>query len=66
MDKDRIKGGLQQAKGSGKQMAGKALGDQKWKTEGKLEKTEGRIRNAVGGARDALREADKHRTDKEN
>ena len=64
MDKDRIKGAVQQAKGAGKQVAGKALGDEKWKTEGKLEKAEGKIRNAIGGARDALRDADKRRADK--
>ena len=57
MDKDRIKGSAQQAGGSIKETAGKALGDKKMETEGRAEKAEGEIRNAVGGAKDAVREA---------
>jgi len=57
MDKDRIKGSAQQAGGAIKQGVGKAFGDKKLETEGKVEKTEGQIRSAVGGAKDAVREA---------
>ncbi len=57
MDKDRIKGSAQQAGGSIKESAGKALGDKKLETEGKAEKTEGKIRNTIGGAKDAVRDA---------
>ena len=60
MDKDRIEGIAQQGKGAMKETAGKILGDQKLKTEGKMDKAEGKIRNAVGGAKDAIRDADKH------
>jgi uncharacterized protein YjbJ (UPF0337 family) len=57
MDKDRIKGSAQQAGGAIKENVGKALGDKKMETEGKVERAEGKVRNAVGGAKDAVREA---------
>jgi len=55
MDKDRIKGSAQQAKGKIKEVAGKVSGDKKLEGEGKADKTAGKIRNAVGGMKDALR-----------
>ena len=59
MDKDRVKGMAQQGKGAMKETAGKIMGDEKLKTEGKLDKAEGKIRNTVGGIKDSLRDADK-------
>ena len=55
MDKQRIKGIADQAKGTAKEVAGKVLGDAKLKTEGKSDKLKGKVENAVGGAKDALR-----------
>jgi uncharacterized protein YjbJ (UPF0337 family) len=55
MDKDRIKGSAEQAKGTVKETAGKILGDSKLEGEGKAEQAEGKVRNAVGGLKDALR-----------
>jgi uncharacterized protein YjbJ (UPF0337 family) len=55
MDKDRIKGSAQQAKGKIKEVAGKATGDAKLESEGKADKAAGKFRNAVGGMKDALR-----------
>jgi uncharacterized protein YjbJ (UPF0337 family) len=55
MDKDRIKGSAQQAKGTVKETAGKILGDSKLEGEGKADRAEGKVRNAVGGLKDALR-----------
>jgi uncharacterized protein YjbJ (UPF0337 family) len=55
MDKDRIKGSTQQAKGAVKELAGKVTGDAKLEAEGKREKIAGRVRNAVGGLKDKLR-----------
>jgi uncharacterized protein YjbJ (UPF0337 family) len=55
MDKDRIKGMADQAKGSVKETAGKILGDAKLKTEGQADKLKGKVENAVGGAKDALK-----------
>jgi len=58
MDKDRIKGSADQAKGAIKDAAGKATGDTKLQAEGKADKMKGKVENAIGGAKDALREAD--------
>jgi uncharacterized protein YjbJ (UPF0337 family) len=58
MDKDRIEGMAQQGKGKIKETAGKMLGDEKLKAEGKMDKVEGKIRNTVGGMKDAIRDAD--------
>jgi uncharacterized protein YjbJ (UPF0337 family) len=51
MDKDRIKGSAEQAKGSVKEAAGKIFGDKKLETEGKTDKAVGAVQNAVGGLR---------------
>jgi len=55
MNKDRIQGSVQQAKGSAKEITGKVLGDAKLEAEGKAEKAAGKIQNAVGGVKYALR-----------
>lgn len=55
MDKDRIKGSAEQAKGKVKEVAGKTTGDAKLEAEGKTEKAGGKIRNVIGGIKDKLR-----------
>jgi len=55
MDKDRIKGSAEQAKGALKETVGKVFGDKKLETEGKTDKAAGKVQNAVGGLKDALR-----------
>jgi uncharacterized protein YjbJ (UPF0337 family) len=55
MDKDRIKGSAQQAKGKVKEVVGKVTGDAKLEGEGKADKAGGKIRNAIGGLKDTLR-----------
>jgi len=57
MDKDRIDGAADKAKGSMKQAAGKLTGDKKLQAEGQMDKAKGAMKNAVGGAKDAIREA---------
>jgi uncharacterized protein YjbJ (UPF0337 family) len=59
VDKDRIKGAGEQAKGKVKEMTGKALGDKKMETEGKSDQLAGKIQNTVGGLKDALRGKDR-------
>jgi uncharacterized protein YjbJ (UPF0337 family) len=65
MDKDRVKGMAEQAKGKIKEDAGKITGDEKLKAEGKMDQATGKIRNAAGGMKDAVKDAgkqaDKHR-----
>ncbi len=55
MDKDRIKGAAERAKGSIKEAAGKATGDSKLQGEGKVGKAAGKAQNTVGGIKDAVR-----------
>ncbi|MTW15698.1 CsbD family protein [Rhodoplanes serenus] len=55
MDKDRIEGAMEQAKGKVKEGAGKLTGDQKLEAEGKADKASGKLQNAVGGLKDTLR-----------
>jgi uncharacterized protein YjbJ (UPF0337 family) len=55
MDKDRIQGSAEQAKGKVKEVAGKALGDKKLESEGKADKVAGKVQNAIGGLKDAVR-----------
>jgi uncharacterized protein YjbJ (UPF0337 family) len=59
MDKDRIEGMANQAKGALKEAAGKVTGDAKLKSEGAAEKAAGKVQNAVGGAKDAIRDVAK-------
>ena len=55
MDKDRIDGSAEQAKGAVKETAGKIFGDKKLETDGKTDKVAGKVQNAVGGLKDAVR-----------
>jgi uncharacterized protein YjbJ (UPF0337 family) len=55
IDKDRIEGSYEQAKGKAKEIAGKVTGDAKLETEGKAQKNAGKFQNAVGGLKDILR-----------
>jgi uncharacterized protein YjbJ (UPF0337 family) len=57
MDKDRINGAADQAKGSIKEAAGKITGDSKLQAEGTLDKAKGQVESAVGGVKDAVRNA---------
>ena len=57
MDKDRIEGSAEQAKGKVKEVAGKVLGDSKLEAEGKGDQVAGKVQNTVGGAKDAVRDA---------
>jgi uncharacterized protein YjbJ (UPF0337 family) len=55
MDKDRIEGAADKAKGNVKEAAGKITGDEKLKGEGKVDQLKGKAKSAVGGLKDALR-----------
>jgi uncharacterized protein YjbJ (UPF0337 family) len=55
MDKDRVGGAMEKAKGTMKEMAGKVTGDTKLEAEGKAQKAAGTVQNAVGGVKDTLR-----------
>jgi uncharacterized protein YjbJ (UPF0337 family) len=55
MDKDRIRGSAEQAKGKVKEVVGKVTGDRKLEGEGKAGQLKGKVQNAVGGLKDTLR-----------
>ena len=55
MDKDRVEGVAEQAKGKVKEVAGKVSGDTKTEAEGKADQVKGKIQNTVGGIKDTLR-----------
>jgi uncharacterized protein YjbJ (UPF0337 family) len=57
VDKDRIKGAGNQAKGAVKEAAGKIAGDPKLQGEGRADRLKGKVQSAVGGAKDAVRDA---------
>ncbi len=56
MDKDRIGGMADQAKGAIKKGIGKLTGDAKLQAEGEADTMKGKARNAFGGAKDAVRD----------
>jgi uncharacterized protein YjbJ (UPF0337 family) len=55
MDRDRIRGSAEQAKGKVKEVIGKVTGDSKLQGEGKSDQLKGKVKNAVGGLKDTLR-----------
>jgi uncharacterized protein YjbJ (UPF0337 family) len=57
MNKDRVEGSLEQAKGKLKEVAGKATGDSKLEAEGKGQQIAGKVQNTVGGFKDAVKQA---------
>ena len=57
MNKDRIEGSFDQAKGKVKEVAGKVTGDTKLETEGKADQVKGKVQNTIGGMKDSIKEA---------
>jgi uncharacterized protein YjbJ (UPF0337 family) len=57
MNKDRVEGSFEQAKGKAKEVAGKVTGDSKLQSEGKAQQVAGKVQNAVGGIKDTVKEA---------
>jgi uncharacterized protein YjbJ (UPF0337 family) len=56
VNKDRIEGAANQAKGKVKEAAGKAVGDSKLQSEGLADQVKGKVQNAVGGFKDAMKD----------
>jgi len=57
MDHDRSEGSMKNIKGRMKEGLGKAVGDSKMESEGKMDKAEGKIQNTIGGIKDSLRKS---------
>ena len=60
MDKDRVEGSATNVKGKAKTAAGKILGDEKLKNEGRADQVKGKVQKTVGGIKDKLRETTKN------
>jgi uncharacterized protein YjbJ (UPF0337 family) len=56
MDKNRVEGSFDQAKGKVKETAGEVTGDQKLKNEGVIDQVTGKVKNSVGSVKDKIRE----------
>ena len=56
-DHDRVEGAAKNIGGNIKEAAGKLVGDEKLKAEGRADQAEGKVQNAVGGAKDKVRDA---------
>ncbi len=57
MDKDRISGAANKAKGAVKDAVGSETGATKTQVEGKADKAKGSAQSAMGGVKDAARDA---------
>ena len=60
MHKDEAKGAAKDIKGSMKEAAGKATGNERLEAEGAAERVEGKVQKGVGALKDAARDALKH------
>ena len=58
-DHDRVEGAAKNIGGNIKEAAGKLIGDEKLKAEGRADQAEGKVQNAVGGMKDAFRDGAK-------
>jgi uncharacterized protein YjbJ (UPF0337 family) len=56
MDKDRIKGKVQDISGRAKRQVGEWTGDEETQAEGTVEQGEGKVRQVVGKVKDKARE----------
>jgi len=56
MDKNTIKGTVNQAMGEAKDAIGKVTGDKKLRVEGKLEEAKGKLETAMGKVNDVVRD----------
>jgi uncharacterized protein YjbJ (UPF0337 family) len=61
MTDDRVKGGLDQAKGVIKEQAGKVAGDSSTELSGKLDQAKGKLETKIGDAKDAIRDNEDRR-----
>ncbi len=57
MHKDEAKGAAKDIKGSMKEAAGKATGNERLEAEGAAERVEGKVQKGVGALKDAARDA---------
>lgn len=61
MNKDQVKGRVEEAKGSVKEAAGKVIDDKKLQAEGQVDKTAGKAQASYGDMKDKVKGAVKQR-----
>lgn len=57
MNKDRVKGKIDEVAGSAKRKAGELTGNTQLKVEGMVQQAKGKVENAWGKAKDVVRDA---------
>lgn len=62
MNKDQLKGRLDQAKGKAKEITGTVIGSSRLQTEGRLEQIAGKSRTVLGNAKGVIEDKVKHLT----
>jgi uncharacterized protein YjbJ (UPF0337 family) len=62
MNKDQVKGRVEQAKGAVKETAGKVVGNKKLETEGQIDKSTGKAQATYGDLKEDVKEAVKRNT----
>jgi uncharacterized protein YjbJ (UPF0337 family) len=60
MDKDRVKGTMDDAAGRAKRQVGEWTGDTQTQVEGATQQVKGKIEKAVGNVKDAVRNTGDH------
>lgn len=60
MDKDRVKGTMDDAAGRVKRQVGEWTGNTNTQVEGAAQQVKGKVEKAVGQAKDAARDAERH------
>ena len=56
MDRNRVEGAGDKAKGNLKEAAGHLTGDEKLKAEGKADQASGAVKSTIGGIADTIRD----------
>ena len=57
MNKDQVKGRVEQVKGSVKEAAGKVVGNEKLKAEGRVDKASGKTQATYGDVKEDVKDA---------
>lgn len=57
MNKDQVKGRIEEAKGKMKEVAGKVSGDKKLEREGKIQNISGKVQAGVGDLKEDIKDA---------
>ncbi len=65
MDKDTVKGTIDDAAGRAKRQVGEWTGDTKTQVEGATQQVKGKVEKAWGNVKDAARDADKSTRDRD-